>query len=419
MKNFFIPIGGGNEIGASCYFYSVNGVNIVVDAGIRFSKENPYPDFDLLKALAPKLDAIVVTHAHVDHCGAVHLLSELYPDTPIYATFETAQLLSLMVEDAIKVRYIGGESQEEWREYSLLDKALSRLERREFHDKITVKDVEIELFPAGHILGAASVVIRYGEGESVYHTGDISLFEQRTVGAAELPEPNPSLLVSESTYLHTPKRKSREEQEEEFYTAVRRTVEGGGKVLIPVFALGRAQEILLLLTEGMRSGRIPPVRVLVDGLAKEVSTIYGSFLGRSFFNYYVQPSPGYAGVPFKEACKQNLKSADCIVSTSGMLMEGTPSYVYASLLAQDPKSTILFSGYMVEESFGYRLLKDRELLRAFRCRLERHHFSAHSGQEELKRLTEELSPKKLAFVHGFPLHTGQSEFAFNREVVKF
>ena len=212
MENLFIPIGGGNEIGASCYLYMVSGKRILIDSGIRFSSE-PYPDFELLKALSPQLDAIIVTHAHVDHCGSIHLLSELYPETPIYTTHETAQLLSLMVEDAIKVKYAREKNSEgEWREYRLLDRALSRVERREFFDRVVVDDVEIVLYPAGHVLGAASVGIYYGESSLVFHSGDISLSEQRTVGRAELPGDRADLLVIESTYYYSGRKFRREEE---------------------------------------------------------------------------------------------------------------------------------------------------------------------------------------------------------------
>jgi integrator complex subunit 11 len=154
MENLFIPIGGGNEIGASCYLYIVDGLKFVVDSGIRFSPKEPFPDFNLLKSLAPEIDAIFITHAHIDHCGSIHILSNLYPETPIYTTHETAQLLSLMVEDAIKVRHIQDRnSQDEWKEYKLLDRALSKIERRDFFDRIVVKNVEFTFYPAGHILG--------------------------------------------------------------------------------------------------------------------------------------------------------------------------------------------------------------------------------------------------------------------------
>ena len=418
MENLLIPVGGGNEIGASAYLYFVGGKKILIDSGIRFNLRDPYPDFSLLKSLAPELDAIVITHAHVDHCGSIHVLSSLYPEAPIYTTHETAQLLSLMVEDAIKVRYINRRnSLKEWNEYKLLDEALSRLERRDFYDRIVLGDVEIVLYPAGHILGAASVGIFYGDGKLVYHTGDVSLTPQLTTGGAELPSESPELLVSESTYYYSGRRFSREEATEEFYSTVLRTVERGGKVLIPVFALGRAQEIMLLLSEGMRRGKIPPLTVYVDGLAKEVSVIYENLLERELFNFYVQPAPRYEGLDFEEACRENLREADCIVATSGMLMEGTPSFVYAQLLSKRSSSTIIFSGYMVEESFGYRLLHDKNVLRSFRCQVERHHFSAHSDRGEIETIVERLAPKRVVFVHGYP--TFLEHHGLNREVVRF
>ncbi|TCK06673.1 RNA-metabolizing metallo-beta-lactamase [Phorcysia thermohydrogeniphila] len=418
MENLLVPIGGGNEIGASAYLYLVGGKRILVDSGIRFNPEDPYPDFSLLKSLSPELDAIVITHAHVDHCGSVHLLSSLYPETPIYTTHETAQLLSLMVEDAIKVRYIRNRnSPDEWREYRLLDEALSRLERRDFYDRIVLGDVEIVFYPAGHILGAASVGIFYGDSGFVYHTGDISLTPQLTTGGAELPSEKPTLLVSESTYYYSDRKFSREEAIEEFYSTVKETVERKGKILIPVFALGRAQEIMLLLSQGMREGKIPPLTVYVDGLAKEVSVIYENLLERELFNFYVQPAPRYEGLSFEEACMENLREADCIVSTSGMLMEGTPSFVYAQLLSKRSSAAIIFSGYMVEESFGYRLLHDRNVLRSFRCRIERHHFSAHADKGEIETIVERLSPEKTVFVHGYP--NSLKQHGLNREVIRF
>jgi len=420
MENLFIPIGGGNEIGASCYLYIVSGKKILIDSGIRFSKREPYPDFNFLKALAPELDAIVITHAHVDHCGSLHLLSNLYPDTPIYTTHETAQLLALMVEDAIKVRYISvRNSPEEWREYRLLDEALSRIERREFFDRIEIEDVEIVLYPAGHVLGASSVAIYYGDGSMVFHSGDISLSLQRTVGRAELPSEKATLLTLESTYYYSERRFKRGDDERELLETVRRTVERGGKVLIPAFALGRAQEILLLLSDGMRNGSIPPITVYVDGLARDVSTIYENLLRKTLFNYYVQPAPTYQGLSFEEACRENLREADCILSTSGMLVEGTPSYVYSKLLSKDSKSSIIFSGYMAEESFGYRLLSSRELLSAFRCQIEKHHLSAHSDRKELEEILDTLTPEKTVFIHGYPTSEAVKYHALNREVIRF
>jgi predicted metal-dependent RNase len=176
---------------------------------------------------------------------------------------------------------------------------------------------------------------------------------------------------------------------------------------------------MLLISEGMREGKLPPVTVYVDGLAREVSTVYENLLDTAFFNFYVQPAPVYEGLSFEEACEENLREADCVLATSGMLMEGTPSFVYARLLAESKESAILFSGYMVEESFGYKLLNDSRLLREFRCHVTSHHFSAHSDSTEVERLLKELSPKNWKYVHGYPPPSKSSHHAFNREVVRF
>jgi len=420
-ENLFIPIGGGNEIGASCYLYIVGGKKIVVDAGVRFSQKEPFPDFNLLKNLAPKLDAIVITHAHADHCASFHILSSLYPETPIYTTYESAQLLALMVEDAIKVRYIRDKNSPlELKEYRLLDEALSRIERRNFFDRIDLGGVELELLPAGHILGAASVVIRFGDGDALFHTSDISLKPSETTQGAVLPQGEKiKLLVSESTYYYAKKRFNREESRRELFKTLLETYERRGKLLIPVFALGRAQEILLTIRRGIEEGELPPLSIYVDGLAREVSNIYENLLEIGIFNYFIQPAPRYEGLSFEESCEENLREADCILSTSGMLMEGTPSYFYAKILSKRKESAIAFSGYLVEESFGYRLLNDRKLLKSFKCKITRHHFSAHSGAEEIAEIAQRLSPEKRLFVHGYPPPKNYGEHAYNAEVVRF
>ena len=410
--DMMIPLGGGNEIGASAYLYFIGGRKILVDYGIRFNSKEPFPDPQFLKSLAPELDAIVITHAHIDHCGAFHIASSLYPDTPVITTFETAELLSLMVEDAIKVRYIGRE-EGSFSEYRIFDEAFLRIERKDFFEPFTIGDVEITLFPAGHILGAASILFRWN-GKSLFHTGDISLKEQYTVKGAVLPDEKVNFLVMESTYYYSDRDGG---DESSLIESVRKIVEKKGKILIPVFALGRAQEIISILKEGMRKGDIPPINVYVDGLAREVCNIYEHNIDKEFFNFYIQPAPFYEGLSYEEACEENLREADCIIATSGMLMENTPSYIYGKLIGKKSSNGIIFSGYLSEESFGYRLLKDRKRLKNFRCQILKHHLSAHADREELKFIEEKLSPDRLILVHGFPLNRKNSCHVANREVV--
>ncbi|SNR60601.1 RNA processing exonuclease, beta-lactamase fold, Cft2 family [Desulfurobacterium atlanticum] len=407
-----IPLGGGNEIGASAYLYFIGGRKILIDYGIRFNNKESFPDLEFLKSLAPEIDAIIITHAHIDHCGAFHIASSLYPDTPVITTFETAELLSLMVEDAIKVRYIGRE-EESFTEYKLFDEAFLRIERKDFFEPFTFGDIEITLFPAGHILGAASVLFKW-DGKSLYHTGDISLKDQFTVKGAVLPDEKVNFLVMESTYYYTDRDGG---DETSLVEGVKEIVERKGKILIPVFALGRAQEIISILKEGMMKGEIPPINVYVDGLAREVCNIYEHNIDKEFFNFYIQPAPFYEGLSYEEACEENLREADCIIATSGMLMENTPSYIYGKLIGKRANNGIIFSGYLSEESFGYRLLKEKKKLKNFKCQILKHHLSAHGSGKDLRMIESVLSPDKVILVHGYPSKEKRIRHAANREVV--
>ncbi|WP_089322175.1 MBL fold metallo-hydrolase [Desulfurobacterium atlanticum] len=410
--DMMIPLGGGNEIGASAYLYFIGGRKILIDYGIRFNNKESFPDLEFLKSLAPEIDAIIITHAHIDHCGAFHIASSLYPDTPVITTFETAELLSLMVEDAIKVRYIGRE-EESFTEYKLFDEAFLRIERKDFFEPFTFGDIEITLFPAGHILGAASVLFKW-DGKSLYHTGDISLKDQFTVKGAVLPDEKVNFLVMESTYYYTDRDGG---DETSLVEGVKEIVERKGKILIPVFALGRAQEIISILKEGMMKGEIPPINVYVDGLAREVCNIYEHNIDKEFFNFYIQPAPFYEGLSYEEACEENLREADCIIATSGMLMENTPSYIYGKLIGKRANNGIIFSGYLSEESFGYRLLKEKKKLKNFKCQILKHHLSAHGSGKDLRMIESVLSPDKVILVHGYPSKEKRIRHAANREVV--
>ncbi|WP_456397406.1 MBL fold metallo-hydrolase [Desulfurobacterium sp.] len=406
-----IPLGGGNEIGASAYLYIIDGKKILIDFGIRFNPKEPHPDIEFLNALAPELDAIVITHAHIDHCGAFHIVSARYPETPIYTTFETAELLSVMVEDAIKVKYVGRD-EESTKEYKLLDEAFLRIERKNFFSTIHIDNIEITLYPAGHILGAASILIKWN-GKTLFHTGDISLKDQITVKGAVLPEEKVDILVMESTYYYTKAEKSPEETLAE---SINRIITRGGKILIPVFALGRAQEIISLIKEAMKKGNIPPVNVYVDGLAKEICNIYEHNIEKEFFNFYIQPAPRYEGLSFEESCEENIREADIIISTSGMLMENTPSHIYAKIISKKAKNGIIFSGYLSEESFGFKLINNRNQFKQFKCEILKHHLSAHSKREDLNKVKKQLKPGKTILIHGYP-GKYQKEHAANREVI--
>jgi Cft2 family RNA processing exonuclease len=256
----------------------VGDVRLLVDAGTRprpgGSDVGP-PDMDV--AVAEHLDAIVITHAHNDHAGYVPALTSRYESMPVYCTADTAALLPTMWGDSVKVfersraeRAAHGDLTAR-PPYTQADAtaAMRRVQTVPFGRETEVADgVTIELFPAGHILGAAGVVITAGSSRVVI-TGDVSDLAQASVSGLVVPDSarNADLLVIESAYCR-PGGKPRDHEVDRFILTVAETVKTG-RVLVPAFALGRAQEVLLTLRD-----RLPDVPVLVDGMAKEISRIY-------------------------------------------------------------------------------------------------------------------------------------------------
>jgi Cft2 family RNA processing exonuclease len=271
----------------------------------------------------------------------------------------------------------------------------------------------VTLFPAGHIAGAAMLGLESDEG-NVLITGDLSISPQRTVDGAKPPAFRPDVLVVESTYggrLHA----NRAVQERKLIETVAQVTAAEGKVLIPAFALGRAQEILLILSEFQRRGELPAVPIWADGMVRAICQAYTSFAevlplplqerGAKFFEGHVRP--------VQTAEQRNAlvwqAGAAVIVASSGMLAGG-PSLSYARALASSPQHAILLTGYQDEESPGRRLQelaeKGRGTLRLgnekvdVQCHLQTYSLSAHADEGQLISLAETLNPEHIVLVHG-------------------
>lgn len=418
------PLGGGTDIGGSCVLVEVGNSRILVDCGTRpkqrLSRIGP-PDLDI--ALAGDIDAVVITHAHNDHAGYVPALVAQYPVMDVIATADTAALLPTMWNDSVKVFERTAHEHVEFGEPA--DKppyrtphvlaAIERIRTVAFGRVIDIADgVTVELFPAGHILGAAGVVITAGASRVVV-TGDVSTPSQNQASVSGLVLPDATrgseLLVIESTYC----RKGgspRTREVERFVDTVRETVNGSGRVLVPAFALGRAQEILLTLRN-----ELPGVPVLVDGLAKEISRIYeqqtaadGNPL-RIFGDDIREVAPGTRREQYLEMRR------GVIVTTSGMLTGG-PALTWARWLLPDPKAALLVSGYQDEESAGAELLAlaDNQAARfslegepiEVQATIAKFALSAHADRAGLTSIVRDVRPSQVMLVHG--LASAQREF---------
>lgn len=419
-------LGGGNEIGGSAILVEAAGTRILVDAGVRPNADSPRTAAPPLiaRALEGRLDGIVVTHGHNDHAGFIPKLIDSQPKASTVCTPATAALLPTMWNDA---RRVMARQADEAAEYGWLaplygepeiEAAEKRLHPVAYGRSHVIKDLTIQLFDAGHILGAAGVVVSAGD-ERVVVTGDIFNLPQMSVGSAQLPPRlarEADLLVIESTYCHSPHRGDRASQVRDLVSAIEEVVSGGGRVLIPAFGLGRAQEVALI----MRS-QLPDVHVLIDGLARQVSEIYEREAGLDIFGGRVQRVMNQR---HRHRLMQSFHSG-VVITTSGMLSGGF-AVPWAQEILPDPHSALFICGYQDEESPGRSLqrLTRRDDPAApatlqlpaetgmtavtVAARVETYSLSAHADRNGLLDIIGELSPAQTMLVHG----TGRDQKEF-------
>ncbi len=414
-------LGGASGVGASSVLIELGSCAALIDAGVRMEAGDRLPDLAMLERAAPA--CVLVTHAHADHIGALPLVHESFPDIPIYASSATARLMAVMLADATRVMARRAQEELELPLYDeeLVARTLQALRPVPASGSFTLPElpqVIVHTAPAGHIAGAVSVGLESAHGR-VLVSGDLSLVRQRTIGGAVTPSlGRPDLLVLESTYgarLHP----NRHAEETRLARAVAEAVERG-RCLIPAFALGRAQEICLILRAAQRDRVIPEFPIYLDGLVRTVCAAYSAIpaaLAPPLARQVRRGQPVFLGGPVREVAspdeRQKVIAQDhvCVIASSGMLTGG-PSAFFAAQVAGDDRATIMITGYQDEESPGRRLLDlaergegelvlDGRAVQA-RCRVEKYSLSAHADATELTRFARALRPRQVAVVHGDP-----------------
>ncbi|WP_392486686.1 MBL fold metallo-hydrolase [Haloimpatiens sp. FM7315] len=416
MKVCFL--GGAFEVGASSILVKINDKNILLDCGIRQgASKDPLPDFRAIQDMGG-LDAIIISHAHLDHIGSLPIIAKEYKSAKIYMNNMTKDLTKVLLFDSLKIMN-NRESEIPLYAEKDVEDMLNRIHTINYEVQFNIfQDISITFYNAGHIAGASSIYVKSSEG-ALFYSGDFSLFSQKTVEGGKFPKLRPDVAILESTYgdkLHS----NREVEEKKLVSLVSECIDKKGKMLIPAFALGRAQEIILILKKAMNKGELKKINIYVDGMIKDINRVYKmnplylkNSLGKKilrgiepFYEDNIRP------ITKKEERDRLLESKEplVVISSSGMLTGG-PSQGYAEQICSMENSYIVISGYQDEESPGRKLLnllKDDEeksielngKILPVKCRVERVGLSAHGDKSEIKAVIQKLSSKRVFLVHG-------------------
>ncbi|MGB9812448.1 MAG: MBL fold metallo-hydrolase [Thermovenabulum sp.] len=417
-----IFLGGAKEVGASCSVIKIKDKNIMIDAGIKVNEEGTesLPDIsylDNLRKEGKNLDAIIITHAHLDHCGALPAINKIFPEARIYCTPPTKAIMQVMLEDALKVaRATTGLA---FYDESDIDRTINSTITIGYETTYPIADgISMVLLNAGHVLGAAGVLLQSDEGTLLY-TGDYTTFGQRTIEGQSMTaflDEGVNVVISEATYGERMHPKRRDEIAK-MMSIIEETIKDGGRVLIPAFALGRAQEVILAIKDNKKKG----YKVYVDGLIRRINGIYknmSNYLTKRCYKEIDKTGTLFytdeiVEVESDEERKKILESNEpCVIIASSGMLTGGLSPIYAERLIGDKKNAIIIVGYQDEESPGRKLLElaekpedEREIelngiKRKVKCRVEKCQLSAHADRLGIINFLESIESDYILLVHG-------------------
>jgi len=414
-----LTLGGFGQVGRSCMLLTTPDSKVLIDCGVNPGARNPseaYPRLDWANITLDELDAVVIGHAHLDHTGFLPVLTKYGYKGPIYCTEPTLPMMNLIQLDAIKVAGAQG------RTPMYAERDVHQIMRQAIplhYGTVTdiSPDIKLVLANAGHILGSASCHFHIGNGDHNFvYSGDIKYGKSMLLESARTNFPRVETLLIESTYgAKEDIQPTREEVEDAFINSVNKTLSEGGKVLIPIPAVGRAQELMMVIDKYMKSGKLTESSVFMEGMIQEATAIHEAhpeYLERSLRQKILETDDN----PFDSEYFTNIEHADgrdeplredspcIIIATSGML-EGGPVLEYFRNLAPDKKNKILFVSYQVNGTLGRRVMDGARQVSilgkegkvevvSINCATEKlEGFSGHSDYNQLMSYVHRLRPK--------------------------
>jgi KH/beta-lactamase-domain protein len=420
-------LGGAQQVGRSAFLLKTRESSVLLDCGIHPGSNRPFesfPRFDSPEFQIDNLDAVVISHAHLDHCGLLPFLYKYGYDGPVYCSAPTSNLMTMLQMDYLDVASKQGVTPF-YDQKDIRECVLHTIPLRFGVVTDIAPDIRLTLHNSGHILGASMLHLHIGEGlHNIVYTGDYKFGRTMLLEAATTEFPRIETVITESTYGGaddiTP---SRVESEEQLTKIINQTLERKGKVLIPVPAVGRAQEVMLIIDGYMKRGIMKEAPVFIEGMISEataIHTAYPEYLGRevrhSILHEEVNPfQSDYFTIVEHPSVRQSIIDGEpCIVlATSGML-EGGPVIEYFKNWASDERNTIVFVSYQIEGTMGRRVQKgvnevtmmDNEgKMVAIQVKMQTEKidgFSGHSDRRQLVNYLTHLNPKpeRIFIVHG-------------------
>ena len=422
MKLIDLNRDGG--IGANSLFVQIGELRILIDCGLNPKKAGRLATPDLTPLRGQKLDLIIITHCHLDHIGSLPVVMREHPDTPVIMTQSSRMLIERMLHNSSNVM-VRQKEEENIPEYPLftheeIDRCGPRMtglafgHAKKFHN--TKDEVEIIFHQAGHVAGAAGVEIHH-KHRAIFFTGDVLFENQRTLNGAKFPAGHFDTIVTETTRGATerPANKSRLAEVNRLIVSINDTINRGGSFLLPVFALGRMQEVLAIIHDARKFGKLVDFPIYASGLGMDLADYFDEItrkLKHTNFTRSIIKDLKLKPTPRKLIPGEDPQKNALYIISSGMLVERTPSYTLASGLAGHARNTIGFVGYCDPDTPGGQLLATKSgesflfaaanVKTKIKAKVERFELSDHADREELLEFSVQATPRSIVLTHGDP-----------------
>ncbi|PWT80461.1 MAG: MBL fold metallo-hydrolase [Acidobacteria bacterium] len=427
----FINLTCRTEIGANSYYLEIGRHRLVLDCGMhpKNTGEDALPN---LKAIAGReIEAVLISHAHQDHIGTLPVLMRRFPTARVFMTEATAEIGNTLLHNSVNVmtrqRDEIGETLYPLFTHRETDRASERwrwcppgqrisIAGERAPQSRTLSGLTFQFFDAGHVLGSSGILLR-AEGQTVFYTGDVNFDDQTIMEAAIFPEEKIDILIMECTRGDhaKPAGWTRAGEERRLAEAISRAFERRSCVLIPVFALGKTQEILAMLYKFRRERLLPEFPIYIGGLSSKMTDIYdrrAHMTRRQLPRLQLMRDTGPFILNDETVRDAPVRAGRVYVLSSGMMIPKTLSNLFARRLIENPQHSIFFVGYANPESpagllreagvDGEVALDPNKPPQRVRCHVEQFQFSAHATREALIDYAKKLSPRKILLVHGDP-----------------